>query len=55
MHRARNLKETSALRKKRDRRFRKALEIDANLFENTYQRFIELWIISNDDLDRHHD
>ncbi|CAF1578808.1 unnamed protein product, partial [Adineta ricciae] len=47
----------SALNKKtRDRLARKALDIDADPQENTsYQRFIQLLDIFNDDYDRHHE
>ena len=47
----------SALKKKtRDRLARKALDIDADPQENTsYQRFIYLLDIFNDDYERHHD
>lgn len=47
----------SALKKKtRDRLARKALDIDADPQENTsYQRFIELLDVFNDDYERHHD
>ena len=47
----------SALNKKtRDRLARKALDIDADPLENTsYQRFIQLLDIFNDDYERHHE